>query len=142
MTKQELLNDIQSKVIVIISTDLQSDSIKEASGITSYISNVLIKEGDKYHAKNIGFYVVDEAGPSEEAFYRDYITGSSIDVMLKDFLKTLVPNTFLRAKIISTDEDLKFSEAEAYRLRQDDTVEKVKLFIYNQGQNIIYKELV
>lgn len=141
MTKQELLDDLAAKSIVVVNTDWERDSIAEAAGINRYYSTVLIQNRKQVTLKGVGWYVVNEGTQDEAAYYRDSDEGAQVRGLVSSYLDTLVPSTYLRIKLGTVDEDNKFAFAEAYELQQDDTVLKKDLFIYNVGQSIVHKEM-
>lgn len=80
MTKAELLADLASKVLRVVSTTQQADAAKEAAGITTYVANVLqITQGGTAQGRNVAFYVLDEGEAGESAHYKDAIGTSAAD---------------------------------------------------------------
>lgn len=74
MNKAELEAEIAAKAYAVVQTVQEPDAVKEAAGVTMYMTNVMERTGDnRLQGRNIGWYVVDEGGPAEAAFYRDTV---------------------------------------------------------------------
>lgn len=143
MDKAELLADLAAKGLRVINVEQIADGVKEAAGVTSYIANVMEQRGDTIAGRNIGFYVLDEGDPAEEAFYRDLPQQKNVarDAMLT-YLSGLVPSTYVRTKLESLNEDDRYGFAQAWKDNGDGTATEMRLLVWKDGANpIAHREL-
>lgn len=144
MNKTELLADITAKGLRVIQVVQQSDPVKEAAGVNSYIANVLSQSGDTVTAKNIGFYVVDEGQAGEVAYYRDALKPkNTVWDVAQTYLDSLIPGTYLRGTLREVNEQNNSGIADVYKVDGTGTaVSKIEIFIYkNSGQPVSHYEI-
>lgn len=115
MNKTELLADIAAKAYNgwYKLTTGQTVVGDDAVGITEYVANYLENVGGTWTKRNIGFYVYDEGGASEEAFYRDQPRQKDT---ARDSLITYIESIagVVRFKLGAVDEDEKHATANVY----------------------------
>lgn len=142
MTKQELLADIDTRVIRTVSITQEPDATKEAAGITTYVANVLNLNKGKAVGQNIGFYVIDEGQPTEQAFYKDDVGAKvALEAETVAFIATL---PFVKVKVTEINADEEFVIAEAYEEdTSTGTISKKNIILYKDSAGTpTYKQLV
>lgn len=129
MTKAELLQDLSSRVLRTISVVEESDEVKNAAGVRMYMANVLNLERGDVRGQNVGFYVIDEGQPEEQAYYRDK-AGSKLALQAETvaFIATL---PYEKVQILEIDDDNEFVIARAFKATGDGAaMNEVKLMLY------------
>ena len=143
MNKVDLIADLNSKGLRVIAVTQQSDPVKEAAGVNSYIANVMEQRGDTVTARNVGFYVMDEGEAGEVAYYRDQLSQKNVayDAMVS-YIDGLTPATYIRGEVQNVNEDGKYGFAKVYKDNGDGTAKEVQLIVFKNGANPIeHREL-
>ena len=138
MNKTELLADITAKALKVIDTIEEVDSVKNSAGVKSYLTNVMEQNGETITGRNIGWYTIDEGQPSEQAFYRDEPKAKKdFTDKFNNYLKGLLPETYIRYTLQSTNENDKSAKALVIKDNKDGTATEKTIFIYKNGANPI-----
>jgi len=144
MNKSELELEITSKSLKVIETIEENDAKKNDANVKSYITNVMEQDGKSVRGRNIGWYTIDEGTENEQAFFRDTPVAKRdwID-KFTGMLNKLSPETFLRFKIESVDEEDRSGYATVIKMNEDKTVSEMRIFMYRDtvGNENTYAEI-
>jgi len=129
MNKTELIADIAAKGLRVIATQQQSDPVKEAAGVNSYITNVLEQNGDRVTARNIGWYVMDEGLPEEVAWYRDQPNPKN---EARDAIEAHLDGIadIIRYRLETVNEEEQYAFATVWKDNGDTTATESRVFIW------------
>ena len=143
MTKADILADIEAKSLKVVAVAEEPDAVKNAAGVKQYIANVLEQNGGVVQGRNIAFYVVDEGGAGEAAYFRDVVTPKSVARdAVQTYLNGLAPVTYIRTELGTVNEEQKSALANAYKDNGDGTCKKVQLLVFKNGaQAIQHREI-
>lgn len=143
MTKAQILADIEAKSLKVVAVEEELDAVKNAAGIKQYIANVLEQSGDRVSGRNVAFYIIDEGGAGEAAYYRDVVTPKNVARnAVQTYLNGLVPATYIRTELGLVNEEQKSATASAYKDNGDGTCKKVELLVFKNGSNpIAHREI-
>lgn len=139
MKKTEILADIESKVLKVISTTEDTeDTAKQNAGVRSYVTNVMEQKGDTIHARNIGWYTIDEDGAEEVALYRDILVpkNKARDAVIS-YLESKSPAPYIRFRNVEVDEENLSATAEVIKDNGDGTATEKRVFIFKNGAKAI-----
>lgn len=143
MNKTQLLADLTSKVLKVVQTTEEIDSVKNTAGIRQYVTNVMEQAGENVQGRNIGWYTINEGEATEEAFYRDIVTTKKdFSTKVENYLAGLVPATFLTAVIADVSEIRKTAKAYVVKINADDTVSEQAIFVYKLGATPITHKVI
>lgn len=134
MNKAELLADIESKALKVVSTTEEVDAIKNAANVKQYLTNVMEQNGDSVRGRNIGWYTIDEGSAQEQAFYRDVVVPKSVarDAVVA-YLKTKSPTPYIRFTIESVNEEQKSAFASVVKDNGDGTATEKRIMVFKNG---------
>lgn len=131
MNKAELLTKLEDNAVKVVKVNEEVDPVKNEAGVKSYTANIMEETDAGAVVRNVGFYVIDEGEPAERAFLRDAVkTKRDFVDKFTNYLNGLTPDTYLRFKLGTVDEDDRSGYATAVKKNQDGTGTEVKLFLY------------
>lgn len=144
MTKSQLEQKIANKVIKVISTYEELDTVKNNVGVRMYISHVLEEHNGRATGRNIGWYTVDEGTAKEAAYLRDEINHKNVaETAVQSYLASLVPTTYIRAKIDTVNEEERYAYCTAIKNSGNGTATSIRILVYKNGSSpITHVELV
>lgn len=131
MNKAELLADIEAKALKVVKTIEEPDEARNQAGVKMYYTDIMEQNGERVVGKGIGWYTINEGTPEEEAHYRDKPQPKKdFSTKFTSYLDSLIPDTYIRAKVTDVDEEDKSGHGIVVKDNGDGTATEVKVFLY------------
>ena len=144
MNKTEILADIDAKCVRRYRLDVPGNQTDlNAQGITLYQAQVLEQYSGDAVSKTISFYVVDEGGPAEVAYYERQEAlrpADSLKDTLQTWLEANLPAAYVRVRVDQVLEDKFYGFATAWKEAgptpaNGDPISEVRLVCWKDGGN-------
>ena len=146
MLKSEVLAELDAAYLVV--SDARDISTPEeiAAGVRAYMVRVFEESHGAVSPQDVGFYVLDEGGPSEAAYYRAKAGGSSVEGVVTSYLNSQVPDPYLAYNVEHVDENQRCALATVLEFDNPaapTVLSEKKIIVYKIGANpITHLELV
>lgn len=134
MTKAQLLADLAAQSLRVVGTVEEVDTAQNAVGVRRYIVNALEQRGGLVSVRNLRFYVLDEGGAGESAFWSDELNPRNVvrDIAQTYLTAAITAGTFLRGWLTEVRENEKMAVARVFTLAAGVATEK-EIVIYKNG---------
>jgi hypothetical protein len=144
MTKAELLSDLDTKVVAR-GTPVEED---ESYNVKTYRVNVLMESSDETAAmqKNVLFYVFDESGGSEAAWYDREKPANQLvpptDTLYEDLITHVeAMDDLLKYTVISYEPDNSFLLARVYLSVTGKSVKMYTFLVYKESSTVYDRKI-